>query len=755
MVDLNKIKPYAATSQWHREAGSSDPAGDYTTVLRDAGFIVNTNIAIGKIQRFAEVDKPKNFSGWSLAHEIVDGESNRILVCSYGSWRNFEVRKWYSRSPESMSPIQRDEYHAKIAVMQKEQEAEKEKQWSEAAEKAQTLISTMAPCINHDYLIRKRVKPYGVFVNDEGQCVIPIYINGKIASTQRIWPNGARKFMYNGKFDGGYFKISGKESTVIIAEGYATAASIHEATGFTVYVAFTAHNMYEVAVFVKKQHPSSKLIIAGDDDAFSKKNVGRERATLVAEGLGVTAVFPIFAQPNEGKTDFNDLHVAEGLKRVAEFFGSVNNAYVKPEPPIGQGSASEPPMGFLRDVYDYYNATAGNPQFGFSAQTALALGSVLLARNFRSDKGNFSSLFFLNVGLSSSGKEHAKTTIEKILTDSGMEHLISGDGYTSSGAVFSALLDKPRHISVIDEFGRYLESCINEKGNGNQRTANTKLMEAITKTHSTIRPPMYSTMSLKKDVADSIKDRKVCNPGITLLTMTTPDTLFNVLGLDAIKDGFINRFIISISDAKRAIRKHKPEIKVPDSIVGWIKAINSRVKINYTAQETPVFNELFFEDAALAEQEIFQQYCIDRANELDRFGMAELTGRANEIAMRMSLIAALSRDPYAESITLDDIKWSIAYVKECLDKTIAKLKLTVSASDFESHKKEVLAAIREASPDGVRFSTMNKAQPYTKHQRKYLQEILDALVDADLIDWQQADMGSAGGRPTKLYFALK
>lgn len=755
MADLNRIKPYMDVPKWQPQVESTDPTGDYIAVLRDAGFIVNSNIKIGEIQRFAEKDKPKNLSGWSLVYEIMDGESNRILIGTYGSWRNFEAIKWHSRSPERMSAAQRAECQAKAALMRKEQDAERERGWIEAAKKAQALISTMPSCISHDYLTKKNVKSYGLFINDQGQCVIPIYINGEIASTQRIWPDGSRKFMYNGKLDGGYFKIHGKESTVIITEGYATAASIREATGFTVYVAFTSHNLYEAAAFVKKQHPSSKIIIAGDDDAFAKKNVGRERATIAAEGLGITAVFPVFAEPSEQKTDFNDLHVSEGLKRVAEFFGGIDNAYVKPEQTVGQSSASEPPAGFLRDVYDYYNATAGNPQFGFSAQTALALGSVLLARNFRSDKGNFSSLFFLNVGLSSSGKEHAKTTIEKILTDSGMEHLISGDGYTSSGAVFSALLDKPRHISVIDEFGRYLESCINEKGNGNQRTANTKLMEAITKTHSTIRPPMYSTMSLKKDVADSIKDRKVCNPGITLLTMTTPDTLFNVLGLDAIKDGFINRFIISISDAKRAIRKHKPEIKVPESIVAWVKAINSRVKVNYTAQETPTFNELFFEDAALDEQEIFQQYCIDRANELDRFGMAELTGRANEIAMRMSLIVALSRDPYAESITLDDIKWSIAYVKECLDKTIAKLKLTVSASDFESHKKEVLAALRDASPDGVRFSTMNKAQPYTKHQRKYLQEILDALVDADLIDWQQADMGSAGGRPTKLYFALK
>ena len=93
--------------------------------------------------------------------------------------------------------------------------------------------------------------------------------------------------------------------------------------------------------------------------------------------------------------------------------------------------------------------------------------------------------------------------------------------------MFSALLDRPKHLSVIDEFGRYLEAGRDlGKGNTHQREANTKLMESIGRAHSVMRPPTYSTMTLKKKDADEMKARYVHNPAITLLTMTTPDTLF-------------------------------------------------------------------------------------------------------------------------------------------------------------------------------------------------------------------------------------
>ncbi len=102
--------------------------------------------------------------------------------------------------------------------------------------------------------------------------------------------------------------------------------------------------------------------------------------------------------------------------------------------------------GVLGRVVDYYNKTAMKPQPQFAVQAALALGSVVLGRNWKTDRNNWSSLFLLNVAPTTAGKEHARRVVEQVLEESGEGDLIGPKAYTSEAGVMSALLMKPRHI---------------------------------------------------------------------------------------------------------------------------------------------------------------------------------------------------------------------------------------------------------------------------------------------------------------------
>ena len=113
----------------------------------------------------------------------------------------------------------------------------------------------------------------------------------------------------------------------------------------------------------------------------------------------------------------------------------------------------------------------------------------------------------------------------------------------------------------------------------------------------------------------------------------------------------------------------------------------------------------------------FQEYCIEKANYLERFGMAELTGRSNEMAIRIALICALSSNPDATEISADDMSWSIAYVKQLLERTIDKLKMTISHSDFEAQKKEILTDLRSRGAKGITWAKMQKSAPYSARKR--------------------------------------
>jgi len=722
------------------------------SALNAEGFKTPRTLQIGKLQRLDGADdKHGKKSAWYIYNELEDNQNSGSIigVASYGDWKLNITQSWCSRSEHRMNITERNNYNAAREAMRSQYEEETRIKQAEAAKTAYIIWSEAKKATEHTYLTNKGVgASEGLKIGNDGRLIIPITIDEQITSLQFINNKSEKRFLTGGKLKGGWFLIEGETDVVYIAEGYSTARSVYEATGKTVYIAFNASNIYEVSSYAKNKHRKSRIIIAGDDDTETKRNTGRLNAEQTADGLGLEVIFPI------GFNDFNDMHHAQGTKALKKYL-CAEKLEVYEIDKTNETGLIDRPNGILGDIFDYYNTTSGNNQKGFAIQTALGICSIILGRSYKTSLENFTPLYLLNVAKSGTGKEHAKTVVEKILYQVNLDHLIAGDGYTSAGAVFSTLLDRPKHISVIDEFGRYLEAGRDMgKGNQHQREANTKLMEAISRSHSIMRPPSYSSMTLKKDAADAIKNRLVHNPAITLLTMTTPNTLFKSLDMGAIKDGFFNRFIVSISDTKRSIRHHKQPIGVPNKIIMWANDVMARADQIHTASEPASPVTLEFSNEAYEMQLVFQQYAnVDLPNSLEKYGMAELSGRANEMAMKISLICALSRDPHTTIIEAQDMEWAIYYVKQSLEKTVERLKITLSHSGFEANKKELLADLRERSSNGITWAKMQKTPPYSQYKPKDLKDILQSLKDADLAGEEPYSNGR--GRPTVKWIALK
>lgn len=754
IVDLTPHKAGIEAARNAQPDICRDPRTAFLAVLDAAGFKSPNVLQIGKLDRIDGIeDKRGKKSGWYVYNEIEDSqnEGSLIGIASYGDWKLGISENWTSRSEHRMSTQERLNYHAKREAMRAAHDLETKQRQAEAAESAYEIWVNAKDAKEHPYLTKKGIKPYkGVKVAKDDRLIVPVAIKGEITSLQFINDEGEKRFLTGGKIKGGWFMIEGENDVVYIAEGYSTAASIHEATGKTIYIAFNAGNIYEVASYVKNQYQTGRIIVAGDDDTKSAGNAGRTKAEQAASGLGIEAVFPA------GFNDFNDMHADQGIKAVKKLLLSDSiEAYEKKAKPNNKNEIVRPD-GVLGDIVDYYNATSGNRQEGFAVQTALALTSIILGRSYKTSYENFSSLYFINVAKSGTGKEHCKKVVEKILSQANLHRFIAGDGYTSAGAVFSTLLDRPKHIAIIDEFGRYLEAGKNlGGGNHHQREANTKLMEAFGRCDDIIRPPSYSSMTLKKEAAEAIKNRFVHNPAITLVGMTTPDTLFRSLDMGAIKDGFFNRFIVSISDAERDVRKHRQPIDVPENILEWIRVIMERNDMPHMASDPAAPITLDFSEEALKLEFEFQKYTKkDLPNKLEKYGMAELSMRSSEQAMRISLNHCLGRNPYATVIEAQDMEWAIGYVRQGLEKTIETLKITLSHSEHEGYKKEILAALREVGKEGVTWAEMQKTPPYSKHKSRDLKDMLQSLKDADLAA-DEPYKPEGRGRPSVRWIALK
>ena len=255
----------------------------------------------------------------------IDGDFG---VGFYGDWRIGECHSWHSKSKKKFTEKEKQEFAQRLRLEKERQEKEEKELHEKTAIEAQDDILFLNEADpSHPYLVKKGIKPYGV-LQREKSLLIPIYDEKQIWSYQTISEDGEKYILKNGKKLGNWFKIEGGEDTVILCEGFATGASIHEATGATVYVAFDAFNITQIAPKVKKIHPLSEIIIAADNDHEKKINAGLKYGKQAANLLNCKLVYP---DAVKGETDFNDLHKSKGLDAVKDKIQGASTSSLQPE----------------------------------------------------------------------------------------------------------------------------------------------------------------------------------------------------------------------------------------------------------------------------------------------------------------------------------------------------------------------------------------------------------------------------------------
>lgn len=177
----------------------------------------------------------------------------------------------------------------------------------------------------HDYLITKKVKPYDIGIQGE-KLVIPAYNNNEeIKALQYIRTDGQKRFLTGSSKAGHYFTIKGRNDIIYITEGYATGATIHEATNQTVIIAFDSGNILPVAKNIRTKFNNTEIIICADNDRFNKINIGVEKATKASLEIKSKLIIPQFKNDSHKGTDFNDLFIEEGLDVVVSQLTSKEN----------------------------------------------------------------------------------------------------------------------------------------------------------------------------------------------------------------------------------------------------------------------------------------------------------------------------------------------------------------------------------------------------------------------------------------------
>ncbi len=270
------------------------------------GYEIDVILPDGQIHRFKRTPQDNKKTAWYVCRQAHSRAGELFYTLVYGDWREGDYRKF-----NTLQKATKDDLAfitAQFLESQKKYAEEQKRVWEEAAKEAEQEFLASTKTGASPYLNNKLVKPYGIRFSDPDILVPCRDKEGKFWSFQRITPD-AKYFYPCGKTKGTFHTIGSTKDadTILLCEGYATGASLHEATGLPVLVAFYASNLPEVA------RQFENIIVCADDDQFKTENAGR----IWAAKCGATKIiYPKFVSLDQEPTDFNDLHQREGLAAV-------------------------------------------------------------------------------------------------------------------------------------------------------------------------------------------------------------------------------------------------------------------------------------------------------------------------------------------------------------------------------------------------------------------------------------------------------
>lgn len=263
----------------------------FRAALSARGLLPDEIIVNGKIQRCrVEGGKSGRMDGSYILHP------DEPLVGGFENWR--DGLGWQAWRWQVAGDLSREEWAARrvrFDLIKQQRQVDTKLRHAETACRAARLLGLCKPATNsHPYLLRKGVNSYGLRQQRE-QLVLPVRDkHGALWSLQFIGADGSKRFLTGGRKRGCYFAIGVPRETLCICEGYATAASIFEATGHATAVAFDAGNLEPVARALREKFPDLNIIICSDDDSETPGNPGLSRATAAALAVHGCLAIPQF-----------------------------------------------------------------------------------------------------------------------------------------------------------------------------------------------------------------------------------------------------------------------------------------------------------------------------------------------------------------------------------------------------------------------------------------------------------------------------
>ena len=322
-----------------------------------------------------------------------------------------------------------------------------EKIWSEA----------IAASPDHPYLKRKGIEPHGARLTGDGRLIVPLYDPVDDLTSLQYISETEKRYHPGGTTKGCSWSLGERTpGPIFVAEGFATAATVHEVSGRPCVIAYSANNLPIIVGSLRGFYGQTQdIVIVADNDA---SGVGRNKADEASAKYGGRIVMP----PTEG--DANDYYKSGG-DLSALLFPPVDDWLVQAD------AFSEQPAPIRWKIKNWLQSEAlimvhgpsGGGKTFMVLDMVMAVASKGVVNEWFGNKVRHSPVVYLAGeghfslrGRVAAWKQHKGVTgLDMWLSRHGLD-LNTPAGYQKTSDAIRALPNSPE-IIVVDTLHRFLE----------------------------------------------------------------------------------------------------------------------------------------------------------------------------------------------------------------------------------------------------------------------------------------------------------
>lgn len=301
MADITKIigGPLVVDLHKHR---CDPPHIQLMNAIKEAGLTPPQEIIFdGQIHRFksntkGQREKTKDKNGWYVAF------SDGVCAARFGCWFQQSNISWKEDVGRQLTAAEEMAIVRRMSEAKAAHEKAVVKRRETASDVVDEIWSQAQPASSdHPYLQRKGIQPNNSRVTGDGRLVVPLHNkDNQLCSLQYIAHDGEKRYHPGGATNSNYFMIGSNDDKgpIYIAEGFATAATIHEQTSKPCVAAYSASNLVNVTGVLREIYgETQELVVVADND---QHGIGQKYAEQACAKFGSRMIVP----PEEG--DAND-----------------------------------------------------------------------------------------------------------------------------------------------------------------------------------------------------------------------------------------------------------------------------------------------------------------------------------------------------------------------------------------------------------------------------------------------------------------